>query len=203
MQEATFLSNSSFILSEIRAPELTLLFSPSLSLHRFNQRIQFVSYSETASFFVFSVDSSSFFLYPSSSSLIHSHRILSFLSTLTHNAPSPDIHKFLPISPTLLLAEFDSSILPLPSILQSSQHSIHFWNSKTHVLPDGFDPTNDAIRFYLWQHCRNSDQWLEAKWSLQRSLSDRIFEAFIAGMGNVNLDQIAIHSRNCMGWNGG
>lgn len=200
MKEATFLSNSSFILSEIRAPELTLPFSPSLSLHGFNQRIQFVSYSESDCFFVFSVDSSSFFLYPSSSSLVHSHRILSFLFSLINNEPPSGIHNFLPISSTLLLSKFDSSILPLSTILESSQNSIHFWNSKTHVLPDGFNTTNDAIRFYLWQHCRNSDQWLEAKWNLQRSLSSRILEAFVTGMGDVKSDHIAIHSRNCRSW---
>ena len=186
MQEATFLSNVSSTLADIRAPELSLPFSPSLSLDHFNKRTQFVSYSDSDC------------LYSASSSLIHSHDILSFLSTLIHNTPPSGIHKFLPISPTLLLAEYDSSLLYLPSLLQSSQNSIHLWNSKTHALPDGFDTTHDTIRFYLWQHCGNSDQWLEAMRSLQSSLSKRVLEAFVTGMGTVNADHMAIDSRTCV-----
>lgn len=198
MQESTFLSNVSSTLADIRAPELSLPFSPSLSLDHFNKRTQFVSYSDSDCFFVLSVGSTSFFLYSASSSLIHSHDILSFLSTLIHNTPPSGIHKFLPISPTLLLAEYDSSLLYLPSLLQSSQNSIHLWNSKTHALPDGFDTTHDTIRFYLWQHCGSSDQWLEAMRSLQSSLSKRVLEAFVTGMGTVNADHMAIDSRTCV-----
>lgn len=197
MQESTFLSNVSSTLADIRAPELSLPFFPSLTLDHFNKRTQFVSYSDSDCFFVLSVGSTSFFLYSASSSLIHSHDILSFLSTLIHNTPPSGIHKFLPISPTLLLAEYDSSLLYLPSLLQSSQNSIHLWNSKTHALPDGFDTTHDTIRFYLWQHCGNSDQWLEAMRSLQSSLSKRVLEAFVTGMGTVNADHMAIDSRTC------
>lgn len=66
-----------------------------------------------------------------------------------------------------------------------------------HALPDGFDTTHDTIRFYLWQHCGNSDQWLEAMRSLQSSLSKRVLEAFVTGMGTVNADHMAIDSRTC------
>lgn len=54
MQEATFLSNVSSTLADIRAPELSLPFSPSLSLDHFNKRTQFVSYSDSDCFFVLS-----------------------------------------------------------------------------------------------------------------------------------------------------
>lgn len=185
MQEATFLSNVSSTLADIRAPELSLPFSPSLSLDHFNKRTQFVSYSDSDCFFVLSGSVPP----PSSCTL---PPLLSFTLTTSfpfsplsiHNTPPSGIHKFLPISPTLLLAEYDSSLLYLPSLLQSSQNSIHLWNSKTHALPDGFDTTHDTIRFYLWQHCGNSDQWLEAMRSLQSSLSKRVLGSVRHGNGN-------------------
>ena len=96
-----------------------------------------------------------------------------------------------------MITAYDASFAPLRSVMENARKTIRLWNSKTHALSEEVDDMQDTIRFYLWQTCSSSDQWLECQISLLQNLSCRVLDAFVLGMGEVSPQTLILHKENC------
>ena len=195
------LGNVSRVLEQLRSSDLVLpIASNAAPITSFDHHLRVWCFSPLSSF-VFTVHHattpSSFLLLPASPVSLHACRLLDLLASIVDDVPFRGIPAILPISSAVMITAYDASFALLCSVMEDARKTIHLWNSKTHALPEDVDETQDTIRFYLWQTCSSSDQWLECQISLLQSLSCRVLEAFALGMGEVSPQTLLLHKGNC------
>ena len=199
-RQGVLLGNVSHVLERLQSSDLVLpIASNAAPIASFDHHLR-VWCSSPLSSFVFTVhhaSSSSFLLLPASPASLHACRLLGLLASIVDDAPFRGIPAILPISSDVMITAYDASFAPLRSVMENARKTIRLWNSKTHALSEEVDDMQDTIRFYLWQTCSSSDQWLECQISLLQSLSHRVLDAFVLGMGEVSPQTLILHKENC------
>ena len=200
-RQGVLLGNVSHVLERLQSSDLVLpIASNAAPIASFDHHLR-VWCSSPLSSFVFTVHhataSSSFLLLPASPASLHACRLLGLLASIVDDAPFRGIPAILPISGDVMITAYDASFAPLRSVMENARKTIRLWNSKTHALSEEVNDMQDTIRFYLWQTCSSSDQWLECQISLLQNLSHRVLDAFVLGMGEVSPQTLILHKENC------
>lgn len=200
-RQGVLLGNVSRVLERLQSSDLVLpIASTATPITSFDHHLR-VWCSSPLSSFVFTVHhatTSSFLLLPASPTSLHACRLLGLLASIVDDAPFRGIPTILPISSDVMITAYDASFAPLRSVMENARKTIRLWNSKTHALSEEVDDMQDTIRFYLWQTCSSSDQWLECQISLLQNLSHRVLDAFVLGMGEVSPQTLILHKENCV-----